>query len=1538
MCLALRSQSRHHFHQSLFLSLYTQNSDPEEDEEDSEEDPTDYPADRGDNDADDDESSDDDEDDDDVEEDEDEEEEEKHPASADSILPHVHRVTAKMSIRAQTPISHPSNTEILSPLPHILSPPLPVSPPLLPVSPTYPLGYKAAMIRLRAEIPSTSYPLPSSTPPLRTPPLLPIPLPTSSPPLLLPSTVCRACVFKVTLSPRNRLCIDLGLRYKVGESSFVPTTRPTRGFRADYRFVGTLDDDIRRDPKRYVGYGIIDTWDEMVENMQGTPAATDVAGLSQRMTGFVMTVRQDTDEIYVRLDEAQDERLLMSGQLNMLRRDRRAHARTARLMETKAILSREAWVQSMDASDTTRSKTHVTELQSQQGPTSGPAQPEIPVEAGSHKITPKRTTRSTPVATTTTTTTVTDAHLKEVIDQGVTNALAARDADRSRNGEDNHDSGTGVRRQAPLTRECTYPDFMKCKPLYFKGTEGVVELTQWFERMETVFRISNCSMENQIEFSTCTLLGSALTWWNSHVKTVGHDVAYAMTWTNLKKKMTDKYCPRGEVKKLEGEMWNLKVKGTDVDAIEFATELMDKKIRTFAEQQSENKRKQDDNQQQQQNKRQNTGRAYVAGSGEKKPYGGSKPLCSKCNYHHDGQCAPKCHKCNRVGHLARDCRSTTNANTANNQRGTGAGQKPTCYECGAQGHFKRDCPKLKNKNRGNQGRNGNAPAKVYAVGRAGTNPDSNIVTDLMPIELGSLDVIIGMDWLAKYQAVIVCAEKIICIPWGNETLIVRGDGSDQGNKTRLNIISCTKTQKYMLKGCPIFLAHVTTKETEEKSENKRLEDVPIVRDFLEVFPEDLPGLPPTRHMEFQIDLIPGAALVARAPYRLAPSEMKELSDQLQELFDKGFIRPNSLPWGAPVLFVKKKDGSFRMCIDYRELNKLMVKNRYPLPRIDDLFDQLQGSSVYSKIDLRSGYRQLRVREEDIPKTAFRTRYGHYEFQVMPFGLTNAPAVFIDLMNRVCNPYLDKFMIVFIDDILIYSKNKKEHKEHLKAILELLKKEEFQGIHVDPAKIESIKDWASPKTPTEIHQFLGLDGYYRRFIKGFSKIAKSMTKLTQKGVKFDWGDKQEGPFQLIKKKLCSVPILDLSEGSEDFIVYCDASIKGLGIVLMQREKVIAYALRQLTIHEKNFTTHDLRNLEQKSWNPEKLEPRADGTLCLNGRSWLPCYGDLRTVIMHESHKSKYSIHPGSDKMYQDMKKLYWWPNMKADIATYVSKCLTCAKVKAEHQRPSGLLVQPEIPQWKWDNITMDFIMKLPKSSQGYDTIWVIVDRLTKSAIFIPMRETDPMEKLARMYLKEVVTRHGIPVSIICDRDPRKSERTIQTLEDMLRACVIDFGKGWVNHLPLVEFSYNNSYHASIKPTPFEALYGRKCHSLIKQRIQAARDQQKSYADLKRKPMEFQVGDRVMLKVLPWKGLVHFGKRGKLNPRYVGPFKGLEKVGAIAYKLELPQELSKVHNTFHVSNLKKCYVDEPLAVPLDGLHIDDKIHFVEEPVEIMDYEVK
>nr|GFB34057.1 hypothetical protein [Tanacetum cinerariifolium] len=567
---------------------------------------------------------------------------------------------------------------------------------------------------------------------------------------------------------------------------------------------------------------------------------------------------------------------------------------------------------------------------------------------------PRRTTRSTADQETINATMVTNAQLQTMINRGVTAALVARDALRSTNGDDSHNSETGVRRTKRATRECTYTDFLKCQPLPFKGTEGV---------------------------------------------TVGHEAAYGMSWKTLMKMMTDKYCPRNEIRKLEMELWELKVMGTDLasytqcfqelallcgrmffeeaekiekyvgglpdmihgsvvaskpktmqEAIEIATELMDKKSQ----------------QRQQSNKRQNTDRVYTASSGEKKQYGGSKPLCAKCNYHHNGPCAPKCHNCNKIGHLARNCRITANTNNANNQRGTGSGQKSGYHECEVQGHLRRECPKMKNNNNhGNQGRRNNALARVYAVGRAGTDPDANVVTstfllnnryasilfdtgvdrsfvsttfstqinimpstldhcydveladgriiglntilrgctlnllnhpfniDLMPVELGSFDAIIGMDWLAKYQAIIVCAEKIVRVPWGNETLIIHGDGSNRGNATRLSIISYTKTEKYVKKGFPIFLAHITTKEVEDKLEKKRLEDVPIVRDFPEVFLEDLPGLPLIRPVEFQIDLVPGAAPVAQAPYQLAPSEMKELAEQLKELSDKGFIRPSS---------------------------------------------------------------------------------------------------------------------------------------------------------------------------------------------------------------------------------------------------------------------------------------------------------------------------------------------------------------------------------------------------------------------------------------------------------------------------------------------------------------------------------------------------------------------------------------------------------------------------------------------------------------------
>nr|GEY83931.1 putative reverse transcriptase domain-containing protein [Tanacetum cinerariifolium] len=869
---------------------------------------------------------------------------------------------------------------------------------------------------------------------------------------------------------------------------------------------------------------------------------------------------------------------------------------------------------------------------------------------------------------------------------------------RNSDGRDgSHSSQSENPRNMHIARPCYYADFIKCHPLNFKGTEGVVGLTRWIEKIESIFNISG---------------------------------SVPMRKENL----------------IARERWM----------------HLQKQPATFQE----------------------------------------------------AECRER---------IQPGIWSTGNTN-ANNNRG-GNGPNPTgngCFECGNPGHFKRDCPKLNNKNGGN----GNAQGWVYAVGNAerngyaAGNPDSNVIMgtlllnncyasilfdtgadksfvstafsslidiiptpldnhydveladgkivgintiirgctlnflnhpftiDLMPIELGSFDAIISMDWLRRHHAVIVCDEKLVRVPFGNETLVFCGAKRYIGRESQLTVISCSKVQEYRAKGCHVFLAQISTTKEDDKSERKQVKDVPIVQDFPEVFPENLLGLPPARSVEFQIDLIPGVAPVARALYRLAPSEMKELYEQLQELSDK-------------------------------------------------------------------------------------------------------------------------------------------------------------------AKIESIKDCASPKTPTEIRQFLGLVGYNRRFIEGFLKIAKSMTKLTQKSIKFDWGDKEENAFQLIKQKLCSAIILALPEGSKDFVVYYDASHKGLVAVLMQREKVISYASRQLKVHERNYTTHDLKlgsvvfalklwrhylyrtrctvftdhkslqhildqkdlNMRQRRWlellsdydcdiryHPgkanvmadalsrkerdvplrvralvmnisldlpkqilaaqiealkpenlkkkdvsgmirtdipkERLEPRADGTLCLNGRSWLPCYGDLRSVIMHESHKSKYSIHPSSEKMYQD---------------------------KA---------------------LGMDICM---------------------STAYHPETEG-------------------------------QSERTIQTLEDMLRACVIDFGKGSVKHLPLAEFSYNNSYHASIKAAPYEALYGQKCRSSV------------CWAE------------------------------GKLNPRYVRPFKMLAKVVKVTYKLELPQELSRVQHTFHVSNLKKCYSDEPLVMPLEGVHIDDTLQFVEEPIEIMEREIK
>ncbi|KAH0776336.1 hypothetical protein KY290_007747 [Solanum tuberosum] len=685
---------------------------------------------------------------------------------------------------------------------------------------------------------------------------------------------------------------------------------------------------------------------------------------------------------------------------------------------------------------------------------------------------------------------------------------------------------------------------------------------------------------------------------------------------------------------------------------------------------------------------------------------------------------------------------------------------------------------------------------------------------------------------------------------------------------------------------------------EVKSETPSLESVPVVREYPKVFPDDLPSIPPEREIDLGIDLLPDTQPISIPPYRMALAELKELNEQLKDLLDKGFIQPSISPWGALVLFIKNKDGSLRMCIDYRQLNKVTIKNKYPLPRIDDLFDQLQGANFFSKIYLHSGYHQLRVRGCDIPKMAFRTRYGHYGFVVMSFWL-------VTLLGHIVSG---------------------------------------MGIEVDPKKTDVVKGWPRPLTPTNIRSLLGLANYYRRLVEGFSSIASPLTALTQNKAKVPMGlwyivillewvwdvslcnvvkliayalrqhklygvhvdiftDHKSLQYVFSQKYLnlrqrrwleilkdydmsvlyhpdkANVVADSLSRFSMGSVAHVEDEKKELvrdvhrlarlGVQLVDSTKggfMVHHSSESsfvVDVKSKQHLDPILMKLKESVLNKsvEAFSQGGYGVLRYQGRLCISDVDGLREKILEESHGSRYSIHPGATKMYYDLREVYWWNGINKDIAGFVAKCPNCQQVKAEHLKPGGLLQIINIPTWKWEDVNMDFGVGVPRTRRQHDSIWVIVDRMTKSAHFIPVKA---FQQGPDTNVRLSTTFHP--------QTDGQAERTIQTLEDILRVCVIDFQGNWDDHLPLIEFAYNNSYHSSIATTAFEALYGRRCRSpvgwfevgefaiekvqLIRERLKMAQSRQKSYADVRRRDLEFEESRP--------KGQVS-SKRGKPRPK-------------------------------------------------------------------------
>jgi deoxyuridine 5'-triphosphate nucleotidohydrolase len=899
----------------------------------------------------------------------------------------------------------------------------------------------------------------------------------------------------------------------------------------------------------------------------------------------------------------------------------------------------------------------------------------------------------------------------------------------------------------------------------------------------------------------------------------------------------------------------------------------------------------------------------------------------------------------------------------------------------------------------------------------------------------------------------------------------------------------------------------------------------LIRKYGDVFPDQLPaGLPPKRAVDFAIDLVPGSSPPAKAPYRLAQNELLELKKQLDELLEQGFIRPSVSPYGAPVLFVKKKDGTSRMCIDYRMLNDITIRNRYALPYIDDLFAQLHGATVFSKIDLRSGYHQVRIKEEHVERTAFTTRYGHYEFRVLPFGLTNAPATFMRMMNDILRSLLDICCVVYLDDILVYSKSVDEHERHLELVLDLLRKHKLygklskcefgaaeteflghrvskDGIKACDDKVKVMREWPVPKRLSELRSFTGLTSYYRRFIQGYAKIAAPLTELTKKDVPFVMGEKEIAAFNTLKEKMSTAPVLCIPDPSLPLIVTTDASDYAIGAVLEQKNqdnvvRPVAYHSRTLTNAERQWSTYEKeayamaeavrvwdvmlravhfdlytdhqplkyfktqkprmrrmenyidllteydfdihykpgrknvvadalsrRSREQATMelshveaasppaelleklrqgyvedpffsqvlaairgegNPESAQQRKwrrqfryveEERLLYEMRSLSPrlCIPDapgLRVALIWEHHDAPASGHAGVEKTVSNVQHLYWWPTVRKDVKRYVLSCDSCQRNKPTHHHPIGLLQPLDIPGKRWEDLSMDLITQLPKSKRDKDAIFVVVDRMTKRMHCMPTTTNAGAPDLARLFVDEIFRLHGMPRSIVSDRDPRftsrfwkalcnilqvrmrmstaahpqtdgQTEKCNQIIEHALRHYVNYAQDDWDLWLPTVEFAYNNTEQESIKMTPFYCDLGR--HPRMPDALASTSDlwegtdneamrrfaenmqdilveaqaalaeaqrKQKWFADQRREDIEFEVGEDVLLSSA---NITTEADRGrptrKLGPRFYGPYTIIKKVSKVSYQLDLPPTM-RIHNVFHASQLRKYRKDPGL----------------------------